>query len=453
MPLKPELQAEARGAFLRAVVMLVSGTALAHGLTALALPVLSRLYSPADFGLLAVFSSCLAVIASAACLRYDVAIPLPERDEDALHLLGLALGCTLCVAAMVAIATLLAPGWIGAKLGQPSLSSYLWLLPIGVLLAGAYSAMQFWFVRQKGFAVLARTRVAQSAVSVGTQVGMGLLQPSPLGLLLGYVMNMGIASINLGRRLPRQLFRPSWQRMHQLASEYSRFPKYSTFEALANTAAIQVPIVMIAAMAAPAEAGYLMMAMYVMQAPTALIGTAIGQVYLSGAADEFRNASLGAYTAKILSGLLRAGLGPFLAIGILSPLLFGLLLGANWQRTGVLVSWMTPWFLMQFLASPISMALHVTGHQRRAFVLQVISLALRVLTVWAASALASSKLSEWYAISGFVVYLAYLAVVLHAVRSTGADLFAALRSAVKITLAWAAAATLLALALGMWMSA
>lgn len=437
----------AHGAFLRAVIVLVSGSALAHGLSALALPVLSRLYSPADFGLLAVFSSCLAIIASAACLRYDIALPLPERDDDALNLLAVALGSAACVAAATALFTSLAPDWIARQLGQASLARHLWLLPVGVLLAGTYSALQYWFVRQKEFQRIAQTRVAQSAVSVGTQISLGALGFSPFGLLLGYVMNAGIACLSLAHKLLSQPLKLSWPRMRQLAAEYSRFPKYSTFEALANTAAIQAPIVMIAAISAPAEAGHLMLAMYVMQAPTALIGTAISQAYLSRAADEFRQGNLGKFTAQILGGLLRAGLGPFMTVGILSPMLFALILGADWHRSGVLVSWMTPWFLMQFLASPISMALHVTGHQRHAFLFQLASLAIRVLMVAIAGRAASPMLGEWYAVSGFVVYLAYLVMVLRIVGSTAAELGTALRGSLRATSVWMACAVAMALAL------
>lgn len=442
----------ARGAFLRAVIVLVSGSAIAHGLSALALPVLSRLYSPADFGLLAVFSSCLAIIASAACLRYDIAIPLPERDDDALNLLAIALACTAGVATTVGLATTFTADWIARTLGQPSLADYLWLLPAGVLLAGTYSALQYWFVRQKQFHHLAKTRIAQSAFSVGMQIGMGAIGIKPLGLLVGYVMNAGIACVGLTHKLLGQPIQLSWLRMRQLAAEYRRFPKYSTFEALANTAAIQVPIVMIAAIASPAEAGFLMLAMYVMQSPTALIGTAISQAYLSRAATEFRKQNLGTFTAQILGGLLRAGLGPFVAIGILSPMLFTLILGADWHRSGVLVSWMTPWFLMQFLASPISMALHVTGRQRQAFVLQVASLVVRILMVAVAGDIATSMLGEWYAVSGFVVYLSYLVVVLRAVGSTGTELRAAALGSLRTTAAWVAVAMVLAFALDLWVS-
>jgi O-antigen/teichoic acid export membrane protein len=421
----------------RAVIVLVSGTALAHGLTAAALPVLSRLYSPTDFGMLAVFASALSIVSVAACLRYELAVPLPEQNDDALHLLALAIGCALGLATLLALPVLLAPVWIARQLGQPALAPYLWLLPVGVALAGAYSALQFWFVRQKGFGLLARTRIAQSACSVGTQVGLGWWAAvGPLGLLLGHVMNTGIACLLLGGQMARAAPRLSWAKTRAVAREYSRFPKYSTFEAVANSASIQLPIIMIAALAVPSEAGYLMMAMTVMQAPMSLIGTAISQVFLSRAPVEHREGRLGIFTVDILSALFKAGVGPLIAVGVLSPLLFGLVLGAGWQRAGFLVAWMTPWFILQFIVVPISMALHVTNHQRAALLLQLAGIVIRVGAVIAAPYLMPGKVSEIYAVSGFFFYLLYLAVVLRLVDASARNLLAALTKALPIILGW-----------------
>lgn len=409
-------KAAASGGILRAVLVLVSGTALAHGLTALALPVLSRLYGPSDFGLLAVFSSTMSIIAVAACLRYDVAVSIPEDDGDAWHLLVMALLGALAASAVLALAVCGFAQDIAARLGQPALAPHLWLLPVGVLVAGTYSAFQCWVLRHKEFGLLARTRVAQSVVATGSQIGMGLAALGPVGLLSGYVMNSGIASIALGARGLRQRPRLSWARLKRLAHEYRRFPQYSTAEALANSASSQLPIILIAALATPAEAGYLMMAIYVMQAPMALIGSAITQVYLSRAPEEYRKGVLGGFTADILGGLLKAGVGPLLAAGMLSPLLFGFVFGAGWERAGWLVTLMTPWFVCQFLTAPVSMALHVTRHQRLALALQLLGLLLRVGAVLGAAQAATVGISAAYAVSGFVFYVLYLATVLRVIR-------------------------------------
>lgn len=429
-----------RNSFIRSVGVLVGGTALAHGITALALPLLSRLYSPADFSALAVFTSLLSIISVAACLRFDVAVTIPHRDIDAANLLALALGCAAVVSLLVAVPVLLVPERITGWLNQATLRSHLWLLPVGVLLAASYSALQGWLVRKKEFGQIARSRVAQSAAAAGTQVSMGMAGVGTFGLLLGYVLNAGAACIVLGYRVVRfereSLRAITWPGMRAMAVEHHRFPKYSTWEALSNSAAIQVPIIMIAAMAVGPEAGYLSMAMYVMQAPMALVGSAIGQVYLSRAPAEHRAGRLGTFTAEVFGGLLKAGVGPLLFVGIVSPFAFPFVFGEEWRRAGHLVAWMTPWFIMQFLASPISMALHVAGRQRTAMSLQHFSLVVRVAAVWATAVLLPAAVSELYALSGLLVYGVYAMLVLTIVRAQLRELLMWARKALPITLVW-----------------
>ena len=104
---------------------------------------------------------------------------------------------------------------------------------------------------------------------------------------------------------------------------------------------------------------------------------------------------------------------------------------------------MSPWFALQFLVVPISMALHVTGRQKTALALQFAGLIVRVAFVYGASLWASSLMSEAYALSGFVLYGAYLIVVLNIVASRPRDVFNQLRSALPIIAAWGAAAVAL----------
>ena len=112
--------------FVKATAVLVSGTALAHGITALSLPVLSRLYTPTDFSVLAVFSSILAIIAVAACLRFEIAIAIPQSEEEALGLLILALISACAVATVTALVVWSIPDLIVTVLKQPDIRPYLW---------------------------------------------------------------------------------------------------------------------------------------------------------------------------------------------------------------------------------------------------------------------------------------------------------------------------------------
>jgi O-antigen/teichoic acid export membrane protein len=429
-----------RSNFIRAVSVLVGGTALAHGITALALPVLSRLYSPEDFSMLAVFTSLLSIISVAACLRFDVAVAMPDRDKDAFTLLALSLLCAFTLALFLLLLVLLFSEQISAWFNQPKLSNYLWLIPLGVFLAGCYSAIQSWLIRKKEFPMIARNRIVQSAAAAGTQVGLGMAGFGIFGLLLGHVMNTGAACVLLGYRIVRHekemLRSVSWLGMRSMAVEYQRYPRYSTLEALTNSAAIQVPIIMIAALAVGPEAGYITMAMYVIQAPMSLFGTAIAQVYLSRAPAEYREGKLREFTTEILGGLLKTGVGPLIFVGILSPVAFPIIFGDQWARAGHLVAWMTPWFIMQFLVSPISMALHVAGHQKTALNIQNFGFVVRVLTVWGAAIWFKNGIAEVYALSGFVFYLIYIIVVLKCIKITRKEVFQKLKNNLTFISAW-----------------
>jgi O-antigen/teichoic acid export membrane protein len=429
--------------FLRSVLALVSGTALGHGITAASMPVLSRLYGPADFGLLAVFASCLGILSVIACLRFELAIPLPDSAQESGDLLRLSLVCCAALSLVIGLPVWLWPAPIADLLGQVALAPYLGLLPLGVLLAGSYSAFQFWHVREKGFSWLAQTRVGQSAGSAATQIGMGIAGTGPIGLLLGHVMNTGVACVALGGALRRAEPWPTVSRLRQLARTYRRFPLWSTPEALANSAALQLPVILIAAAVAPAEAGYLTMALFVIQAPMSLIGTAIGQVYVSQAPAALREQRLGPFTAEVFSGLWRAGAGPLLALGILSPMLFEPVFGEGWSRAGWLVTWMTPWFVAQFLAVPLSMALHTCGRQREALVLQVSGLVLRVGVVLAAAQWLPAWITEAYAVSGAIFYLAYLVLLLKITGTQWAAIRQGLLGGCGALAAWGGAAALL----------
>lgn len=426
--------------FIRSVSILVGGTAVGQALMMLALPLLTRLYTPADFSVLAVYTSLLGIIAVPACLRLDIAIPLPKHDTDAANILVLALGFAIATSTLVALPVLIAPAFVSKLLGSEGIKLYLWLLPIGVLFASTYSAVQFWATRKKNFSVIAKTRVSQAIGNISTQVGFGWFGTSPIGLVLGQIIGNGIGIASLIRYITTKdaltLKAVRLSEMHRLLILYKRFPQYSAIEALANNASIQVPIIIIASMAIGPEAGFLALAMQVMQAPSSIIGGAIAQVYLSKAPEEHRLGSLGNFTTSILGGLIKTGVGPMIFAGIIAPEAFSLLFGEKWHRAGVLVIWMTPWLILQFLTSPISMALHVTGNQILALALQILGLCARLIAVLLAAIYFKSYISETYAISGAIFYLVYLILVMKIVSAHGHELLQKIKRSWIYILGW-----------------
>ena len=429
-----------RQGFVRSVGILVGGTAFAQALMVLVLPLLTRLYTPEDFSVLAVYASILGIISVAACLRLEIAIPLPQNDDDAANLLALALCSSAGVAGLSALIVALFPTQIIALVAQPKLEPYLWLLPLGIWLSSSYAALQFWTTRKKRFSVIAKTRMTQAIGGVGAQVGLGWASIAPLGLVLGQMINSGAGIFGLVRdalKNDRPALRAiNWPGMQRTFSEYDRFPKYSTIESLANSTSIQLPVIIVAALAAGPEAGFLMLASRVMFAPMALIGGAISQVYLSRASDELRAGTLGKFTAEIMGGLVKTGVGPLVFFGVIAPIIFPVIFGISWLRSGEMITWMTPWFIMQFLASPISMILHITQNQRAALMLQIFGTILRIGAVVVAVYWTQGWIVESYAISSFVFYVIYFCVVISITKIKIKELLKALKPGCYIVMLW-----------------
>ena len=403
--------------FFKSVAILVSGTAIGHGITAATLPLLSRLYSPADFSLLAVFSGIVAIAAVAVCLRFDIAITIPRSHEEALNVAILSLISALGVTGFLSLAILFCMDWISTATNQVGLQKYLWLLPLTVLLAGFSSTLQSWNIRHGSFPVIARSRILQSGSAASIQLGLGTLGVAPGGLLLGSTVNSGAAVIALGYRfiksqdfdlLQSQLTKAT---LKYAFEKYSHFPKYSTPEALLNSAALQVPIILIATLSNGPEAGYLMLAMSVMQAPMSLFGTAVGQVYISHASGKHRERELGKFSRLILARLAKIGVIPICLAGLLSPAIFPVIFGERWEPAGWLISWMTPWFVFQFLASPLAITLHVVGRQKLAFYFQGIGFFLRTGAVLLAHKM-DLPLAESFAVANGIFYFSHLLLIL-----------------------------------------
>lgn len=404
-----------KGGFARNVGILTGGTAFAQGLMALSLPVLTRLYSPEDFSLLAVYMAVLGMVTVVSCLRLNIAIPLPERDEDAINLFALSLLAAVFVSCIIALPMLAAPDAVARMLGQPGMTSYLWMIPAGVLLASIYAAFQYWSSRRKRFPLIATTQMTRAVGGAGTQIGFGFTHPTPFGLIFGHMIYGGLGVAGLARamwRHDRSLFSaitPATMRAN--LSAYRRFPIYSVPETLFNTGGVQVPILIVAAFAVGPEAGFLMLAMRVMGVPLSLIGGSVSQVYLAEAPQRLREGTLAPFTRKVMLALLRIGGLPLLAVGVAAPFAFPILFGAEWYPAGAMVAWMTPWFILQFIASPVSVVLHVTGHLGTALLLQAFGFVLRIGIVMIAVIHDEALAVEALAISSALFYVAYIATV------------------------------------------
>jgi len=394
------------------VATLAGGTALGQAIAVLASPLLTRLYSPSDLGMLEVYTSLLSLALTVASLRYEMAIPLPEEESTGANLLALSLAIVAVMSLFIGGVVWLLGDQIVAWTNTAALRPYLWLLPMGVLAAGIYQALNYWALRKKEFGRIAQTKLNQAVGMVGIQLAAGLFKAGPLGLLLGDVFGRFGGSTTLAALAWKQdraaLKDVNPHAIRQAGQRYRKFPLISSGSGLLNSAGVHMPSLLFAAFYGPQVAGWFALGLRVMAAPMTLIGDSVAQVYYSEASRLAQDNPAGLYrlfwtTAKRL--LLMGGI-PIVILGVAGSWLFSLVFGAPWARAGLYAQILALEYLARFIVVPLAKTPTVLERQD----LQLAWDAGRLVLV--AGSLAVAKvmaLADWAAVAayGAAMLLAY----------------------------------------------
>ncbi len=371
-----------KGKMAQGVTAIAMGSGAGQLITLLAAPILTRLYSPDDYGILAVYTGLLGLVIVIASLRYQLAIVLPRTDGSAANILVLSLSVLLLNVFLAALGVAFFGPALGAWTNAPQLTPYLWLLPVGIALAGSYQIFNYWAIRKGEFNLIAQTKIQQSATMAVTQTFFGLIQAGPVGLLIGQIFGQGGGLLRLLRNAWSQdrdlLGRVNTRRILQRARRYRDFPVYLSLAGLMNSAGSQLPLILFSALFSPAVAGLYLLAFRVINRPAGLLSQAIRQVFLSGAAVAKRDGRLASLTYRAYAGLTRTGFAPIIFVGVIAPELFAVLFGPDWAEAGRYVQWMVPWLATSFVASPLTTLNVVLERQRFDLAFQTVLLGAKV---------------------------------------------------------------------------
>ncbi|MBC7221582.1 oligosaccharide flippase family protein [Candidatus Bipolaricaulota bacterium] len=358
-----------RGRFVRNVAVLAGGSALGQAITVLVSPILTRLYSPEDFGVFGVYAAILGIVTVIASLRYEYAIPLPEDDETAANVLVL---CFMLLFGMTTLIWILVYGLknqIVVWTNVPGLKPYLWLIPLGMFGAGTYQILNYWAIRKRDFPRIARTRLSRGIGRAAIQVGVGFASAGPLGLLLGQLAGETAGSASLGLaawKKDKALFKAvSLRMMREAGVKYKRFPLFSSWGSLLNALGLQIPPILFAAFYGAQVAGWLALGQRVVAAPLNIVVESVAQVYFGEAAGLLRNdpKAMRRLFLRLTGRLALIGGIPVVVICALAPHYFAFVFGSTWQMAGRYVQVLGPMFAMWFTIVPLSQTLNILERQ------------------------------------------------------------------------------------------
>ena len=358
-----------QGSFLANVASVGGGAAAGQAILLLASLLLTRIYTPEEFGVLAVFASVIGILMSVVAGRFEIAIPIPGSDSAAaaITVLGFCLvtGVTFLTAGGVIVLGDSFVRWTNTDALRP----YLWMVPVGLLGIGTYRVLNYWVIRRRAYTIVARTKITQNASRAASQIGLGLLGAGSVGLLIGDVIGRmgGTTSLALySWKNDQSLFRHvSVRRMKAMARRFRKFPLLSGPSALFNKAALEAPALFFASLFAPSVAGWFALAQRMVGVPVWLISESIQQVFLGDAAEQIRTSpsEVKRLYLRLSGALFVCSLIPAAVLGMAGEWVFSTVFGTDWTVSGEYAQWMMIAFVPQIVVSPLSMTLNLLEKQ------------------------------------------------------------------------------------------
>jgi len=356
-----------KSSYRRSVATLAVGTAIAQALPVAVSPILTRLYSPDDFGLVALYNSILAIIAILATFRYELAIVLPKDDQEANNVVAVSLIAALATSIFVGLVVLLLGQRVSQLLGDVRLKNWLYLLPVSIFLTAAYTALNYWLNRREDYRRMSLNRISQSALKGAGDVTLGITSLGGVSLVFSSIVSQGLTLFRVVRLFWQEA---GWQKlelrkfMHS-AKKYAHHPLHLMPAQFIGAISMQVPIFLLTRVFDSTVTGFYSLGLRLISLPTTLIAGAIGDVYRQKASlrfnqtGEFRQLYLKTVSTTALIATPLYG-----ALYFFAPTLFEIAFGAQWRVAGEYAQILSVAAFFQFVFTPLDKGALIVGATR-----------------------------------------------------------------------------------------
>jgi O-antigen/teichoic acid export membrane protein len=348
-----------RSEFFRNALTLISGTTIAQFVAILLTPILTRIYTTEDFGELSLFMSITGILAVVSTMRYEMAVILPEKDEDAVNVMALSFLIAIGWAVLSLIAIFLFGDLISDFFGGAKNGGYIYLVPLAVLMLGMIQVLNFWSLRIKTFKNNAYSRIGNAAVNNGLALGFGFYLKGSFGLIIGFffaqVTSLFILTRTVFKNRRKFLDQINWESMKKNAYRYRNFPKINASHALVGSFQENGIIFFMKSFFGTSVLGSYSFAYRLLSVPGSLISTAISQVLMEKATKSVNNGeTIKPMVMKIYKIVFLLGAPVFLMLFLFAPDIFAFIFSEKFREAGVIAQILTPWMFLNFIANSAS---------------------------------------------------------------------------------------------------
>jgi O-antigen/teichoic acid export membrane protein len=368
--IKSRLTDLARTDFIQNALLLLGGSFIAQLVSMGSAPVITRLFTPENLGVFALFNAIANIINGVSSLCYERAIVLPKKNDEAINLLSLTFLILFGVCLAIFPVLFVIESRLEGALSIDIHPSWVWLLPLAVLFMGLSRNFVFWRIRNKHFKAISTSKMLQAALAAVVKIIFGFVIGSFAGgLIAGFMIGILASTVFL-------LFKPealrvkdyrelvSRDKMKELAQRYKKFPFFATWNSLMTLMSLSIIVFMFTIFFDAAVVGFYSLCNKFLGRPVSLVSESVQNAYFQKAAENLSSgADLKRNLKRITLGLMAIGFLPFLFLTFFGESLFGLVFGQDWTTAGQYVQVMTPWYFIIFIRSPSNVIYEVCEKQ------------------------------------------------------------------------------------------
>tara|TARA_R110001592_G_scaffold362857_1_gene678557 strand:- start:6289 stop:7572 length:1284 start_codon:yes stop_codon:yes gene_type:complete len=384
------------------ISILAGGNTLAQLIGVLISPILSRLYSPNDFGVVGSLLAFTGIVSLLGALKYDLAIIIERDNKKSKALLDLNIIIIVLVTIITSVGLFTSPYWLSYLDDKKELTA---LLPYGAIViffSALFNTYYNRLNRDKDYKKMAISQIIRRTTISLTQVIVGLFFASAFGLLLGNILGVVIPVLLLF--VTKKSFsiynHSSFLELRSIAKKYYKFALYTTPQSFINLLSAQMPIFVFGYFFSIEIVGVYFFTLKIVQVPATFIGLSFRQVFYQKAAQMREDLN----GLKILYLKFTALLGSIMIIPMLLFFLFGeslfvILFGKEWALAGVFAGWMFLWYGSNVIAGPARSLYLVFEMQKRVFVLDSILFIFRLVSLILLSKYYASEIViKWFSV-------------------------------------------------------
>ena len=407
--------------FLKKVLTLLSGTILAQIVSVFLIPLISRLYLPAETGIAGNFIALVLTLSVGINGGYEMAIMLPKNKDSAQKLAQVGLGICFVLCAFIFLICLILGDFL-LKVGNIlELKPYILLLALSLFIEGSSQIFRFYLNRMGKYAYLTGGKIANVLVRNLLSILLGMLHFHFSGLIFAFILGQFANLLFLILGLQKEtisFFSFSIQSIKEELTHYQDFPKFGLISSWLNSAAKQLPFFILPLFYAKEVTGWFAQADKVLAVPL-LVALAIGEVFYQKAneAAHIGQEALYKITRQTFAILAFLGIIPALICIVGGKTFFAWILGQNYAMSGEYARWLAPAMFLSFIAAPLSYLIDIQRKLREFFYFNVLLFFVRLTTLLISGMYLSDVQSlRLYGLSGFVMMLFqlwYLWTIVH----------------------------------------